>query len=132
MCIFCKIVNNEIPSYKIYEDENFLAFLDISQSTLGHTLVVPKKHFENMLEADKEVNSKMLDFINVVTSKLKNNLQLEDFNIMTNIGPRAGQTVFHYHVHIIPRYEHDAFEINSKPNPLTPNELNELVNKITK
>src|SRR5690554_923358 len=107
MCVFCKIVNNEIPAYKLYEDEDFLAFFDISQATLGHTLVIPKKHFSDLLEADSETNSKILPVVKTVTNILKSKLNLEDFNVISNFGKRAGQTVFHYHIHIIPRYDHD-------------------------
>lgn len=132
MCVFCKIVNNEIPAYKIYEDADFLAFLDISQATLGHTLVIPKKHFSNILDSDDVTNQKILKVVQIVTNKLKDNLHLEDFNIISNLGKKAGQTVNHYHIHIIPRYDRDDFEINFKPNPLTKSEFEDLVKKITK
>ncbi|MFA5542705.1 MAG: HIT family protein [Bacilli bacterium] len=128
--MFCKIVNNEIPAYKLYEDEDFLAFFDISQATLGHTLVIPKKHFSDLLEADSETNSKILPVVKTVTNILKSKLNLEDFNVISNFGKRAGQTVFHYHIHIIPRYDHDDFEINFRPNPLTKAEFEDMMNKI--
>lgn len=132
MCVFCKIVNNEIPSYKIYEDESFMAFFDISQATLGHTLVIPKKHFSDMLNSDDETNKQILEVVVKVTNKLKAKLHLDDFNVMTNIGKRAGQTVSHFHIHIIPRYDQDDFEINFKPNPLTSTEFLDMVNRVNK
>lgn len=103
--IFCKIIDGEIPSYKIYEDNDVLAFLDISQVTKGHTLVVPKKHYDNFLATPHEVMHKVMDIaqrIGQVTIKL---LGAKGVNILTNCYEAAGQTVPHFHVHVIPRYE---------------------------
>ena len=107
MCIFCKIINNEIPSYKIYEDEYTLAFLDLSQATKGHTLIVPKKHFANIFETPCEELHHIMNSVKAVTEKLKKSLGVENVNILNNSGTLAGQTVHHLHFHVIPRYEND-------------------------
>ena len=112
-CIFCKIVQKEIPGKIIYEDDVCLAFLDLSQTTDGHTLVIPKKHYKNILE----VNDETLTHLIVVTKKLANkivkNLNANGVNILTNANEIAGQTVMHFHIHIIPRYnQDDKIEIN--------------------
>ena len=101
-CLFCKIINGEIPSYKIYEDEHTYAFLDISNDCLGHTLVVPKQHSDNILKIKSE------DLIHTMnTTKLLcehyNSLGFTGFNIQNNCGESAGQSVFHLHIHILPR-----------------------------
>ena len=112
-CIFCTIVQKDIPGKIIYEDEVCLAFLDLSQTTDGHTLVIPKKHYKNILE----VNDETLTHLIVVTKKLANkivkNLNANGVNILTNANEIAGQTVMHFHIHIIPRYnQDDKIEIN--------------------
>lgn len=115
-CIFCKIVNNEIPSYKIYEDELVIAFLDISQVTPGHTLVIPKKHATNFLELSPEEAGQLFERVNIITKLLADKLGVSDFNIINNGGTVAGQTVFHVHVHILPRYSSEdklILEFNS-------------------
>lgn len=112
MCIFCKIINGEIPSKKVYEDENTLAILDISQATRGHTLVLPKKHYTNLLEiSDNDYNNVML-VAKKLAKKITTNLNAEGINLLNNCGLTAGQTVMHYHVHIIPRYKEDDLGIN--------------------
>lgn len=112
MCLFCKIINNEIPSYKIYEDDDFLAFLDISQATVGHTLIIPKKHCANIFELDDNDAKKMFVVIKKVSLILKEKLQINDINIINNSGKLAGQVINHFHVHLVPRYEGDDFVVN--------------------
>lgn len=112
MCIFCKIVNGEIPSFKVYEDEFVIAFLDLSQTTKGHTLVVPKKHVENIFDLDDDTAKHVMSALVKVTNILKEKLNVESVNLVNNSGALAGQTVMHFHMHIIPRYEGDAFSIN--------------------
>lgn len=130
MCVFCKIINNEIPSYKVYEDENVIAILDISQATIGHTLVIPKAHFESMLDISEEVLSNVFMVVKKVTKQLEKTLNICDFNILNNVGSVAGQTVNHFHVHIIPRRENDSFNIDFPCNKLTRDEFIELLNRI--
>ena len=107
MCIFCKIINKEIPSYCIYEDDLVMAFLDISQVTKGHTLVVPKKHYKNFLECDKKTLSHLMDVAQSLANSLTEKLHAQGMNILTNVNEVAGQTVDHFHVHLIPRYSKD-------------------------
>ncbi|WP_100371932.1 HIT family protein [Bacillus sp. FJAT-45037] len=103
-CIFCKIVKGEIPAAKVYEDEHVLAFIDISQVTKGHTLVIPKVHQADIFELDEEVASHLFSVIPKIAKGIKATYQPEGLNIVNNNGEAAGQTVFHYHVHLIPRY----------------------------
>ena len=124
MCIFCKIVNNEIPSYKVYEDESFLAFLDISQATKGHTLVIPKEHYQNIFELPE--NSKIFNIVSKLAKAIKLATNADGINIINNNGTTAGQTVNHFHIHIIPRYENDNFKISFPENKLSQDEFNAL------
>lgn len=103
-CIFCKIVAGDIPSSKVYEDEEVLAFLDISQVTPGHTLVVPKKHARNLLDMDETATTQLFVRVSKVAKKVEVATQAKGMNIISNMEEVAGQTVFHTHVHIIPRY----------------------------
>ena len=115
--VFCKIIAGEIPCYKIYEDDDVLAFLDISQVTKGHALVVSKQHFDNFLSTPQEVMHKVMDVaqrIGQVDIKL---LGAKGVNILSNCYPAAGQSVMHFHVHVIPRYEQgEGIEITMKNN----------------
>lgn len=112
-CIFCKIINGEIPCYKVYEDEKVLAFLDISQASKGHTLIVPKTHFANMLECDEETVAYMYKIANKLGNQIVNSLGAKGMNILTNINEVAGQTVKHFHIHLLPRYnDEDGVKID--------------------
>lgn len=104
-CIFCKIAKNEIPSYKIYEDDYVMAFLDISQVSNGHTLVIPKKHFKDIFEIDEESMVKTFKVVNKLAKDIVEKLGANGVNIINNNKSVAGQTVFHFHVHIVPRYD---------------------------
>lgn len=112
MCVFCNIVSANIPSYKVYEDDDFLAFLDISQATYGHTLVIPKKHYDNLFELDNKVASNIMPIVKKIASAIKISTSCEGINILNNNGVAAGQSVNHYHIHIIPRYKDDDLKIN--------------------
>lgn len=112
-CVFCQLVNGEIPMFKLYEDEHVVAFLDISQTTKGHTLIIPKGHTQNLLEVEAEaIDVSLMKGIRIVCAKLQKTLQCQGFNIVSNINEIAGQVVFHTHIHIIPRYrgKQDGFE----------------------
>ena len=104
-CIFCQIVSGQIPSSKVYEDEEVLAFLDITQVTKGHTLVIPKKHYRNMLEMDAEAASSLFARIPKIAKQLQEKLGASGVNIINNNEEAAGQTVFHTHVHLLPRFD---------------------------
>ena len=106
-CIFCKIVAGEIPASKVYEDDHFLAFLDISQVTPGHTLVIPKKHARNLLEMTPEETADLFNVVSRVTKKVESATQPQGMNIISNMEEIAGQSVFHSHVHILPRYSQE-------------------------
>ncbi len=114
--IFEKIRDKEIPSYMIYEDDVSMAFLDISQATKGHTLVVSKTAYENMLETPDDVVSHLFVVAKKISTVLKMSLQPKGFNILSNVGTVAGQTIFHVHIHIIPRYEEDDISLAFHPN----------------
>lgn len=132
MCIFCKIINGEIPSFKIYETNDLVAFLDISQATKGHTLIVPKKHAENLLALDdetlKKVSSAQKEVANILSKKLGTN----NFNFINNCGSVAGQSVMHVHFHVIPRYIDDNFKMHITESEPNFEELSQLHEHITK
>ena len=106
-CIFCKIVAGEVPASKVYEDDHFLAFLDISQVTPGHTLVIPKKHARNLLEMTPDETADLFNVVSRVTKKVESATQPQGMNIISNMEEIAGQSVFHSHVHILPRYSQE-------------------------
>lgn len=116
-CIFCKIANHIIPSSIIYEDDDVIAFLDASQTTIGHTLVVPKKHYDNFLCTPKDVMNKVMNVAQRIGQILIKDFKAKGINILTNCYEAAGQSVMHFHVHVIPRYiAGDGFKIEMKEN----------------
>lgn len=130
MCVFCKIINKEIPSSTVYEDKNVLAILDLSQATYGHTLVMPKKHVETFLDLDKETLNNVFSVAQDLAIKIKNKLGASGVNILNNSYPVAGQSVMHMHVHIIPRYSNqDDFKVVNVDHSDTI-KLNEVLAKI--
>lgn len=110
-CIFCKIIQGDIPCYKVYEDESIIAFLDISQLTKGHTLVLPKKHVKNIYEMDEETAQKVFSKIPSLAKAIKQAFNPIGLNIVNN-NQRPHQSVDHFHIHLIPRYEDDAFQMS--------------------
>ncbi|EMO8690814.1 TPA: HIT family protein [Streptococcus pyogenes] len=111
-CIFCSIIQGNIPSSKVYEDEQVLAFLDISQTTKGHTLVIPKQHVRNLLEMTAETASHLFARIPKIARAIQSATGATAMNIINNNEALAGQTVFHAHVHLVPRYnEEDGISI---------------------
>ena len=108
MCVFCKIIEGEIPCYKIFEDEDILAFLDIADDAVGHTLVIPKKHFENILDIDNETLTKVMSGVKKISKHYVDNCGYTGVNIMNASGKDAQQSVFHLHFHIFPRCENDG------------------------
>lgn len=115
-CIFCKIINKQIPSSVVYEDNDVVAFLDISQATKGHTLVLPKKHYSNLLEIEDEVLAKITKVAKTIAISMQDSLGAQGFNLVNNCNEVAGQSVMHFHLHIIPRYDHEEFVIAPKEN----------------
>lgn len=111
-CIFCKIINGDIPSSKVYEDEHVYAFLDISQTTKGHTLIVPKVHTKDIYDTPEEVAKELFGRVPKIATAIKKTYQADGINILNNNEPAANQTVFHLHIHLIPRYEGDDKNFN--------------------
>lgn len=111
MCIFCQIINNEIPSYKVYEDESTLAFLDIAPVNSGHTLVVPKKHYENIEAIPADELGELMKKVKMIGGLLKNKLGVLGYNVNENNDVVAGQIVSHLHFHIVPRQVDDGLKL---------------------
>lgn len=107
-CIFCRIAAGQIPSATVYEDDDFRAIMDIAPAHKGHIIVLPKTHAENLLTCDPAVAAKALPVVQKIATALKKTLGCDGINILQNNGTAAGQTVFHLHIHIIPRYENDG------------------------
>lgn len=118
-CIFCKIANGDIPSATIYEDADFRAILDLGPASKGHALILPKEHYADLYELDDELAAKVLPVAKKIISKMKNIVECDGYNLVQNNGTAAGQTVFHFHLHLIPRYENDGVGINWTPGELT-------------
>lgn len=128
MCIFCSIINGDIPSSKVYEDDKVVAVLDISQTTYGHTLVIPKKHYNNILEMPKDEYLYLMEAAQKISKHLVNKLGASGLNILVNTNESAGQTVMHTHVHLIPRFDNkDTIKIEFNENKF---DLNEVLNKV--
>jgi len=109
-CIFCKIVAGEIPSKKVYEDDNFIGFLDINQAVDGKTLVIPKKHYKTLLDMPSSLGNEMLEAVKKVALKLIDEGKAEGFNVLMNNFEVAGQVVPHAHIHILPRKKDDGLK----------------------
>ncbi|CAM3942798.1 HIT family protein [Alkalicoccus chagannorensis] len=110
-CIFCSIIKGDIPSAKVYEDEHVYAFLDLSQVTKGHTLLIPKKHEQDIFHLEPETASRLFQAAPVVAKALDRAFVPAGLNVLNNNKEAAGQSVFHYHLHLIPRYDQsDGFQ----------------------
>ncbi|SDY46099.1 histidine triad (HIT) family protein [Evansella caseinilytica] len=132
-CIFCKIVQGQIPSAKVYEDEKVIAFLDLSQVTKGHTLVIPKRHEENVYELSEDSAKAVFTAVPKVAKALKAAFDPAGINMLNNNGKAAGQTVFHYHVHLLPRYgKGDGFGAvwHDHSSEYTKEDLNQIAKQI--
>ena len=113
-CIFCKIAAGEIPSATIYEDDDFRVILDIEPASKGHALILPKEHYANLYELPEELASKALIVAKKVVTKMTDIVGCDGYNVLQNNGEAAGQTVFHFHMHLIPRYKEDDVTITWK------------------
>ena len=114
-CIFCKLANGVFPTNSIYEDEDFNVILDAGPATKGHALILPKEHYANLFELPDETASKVMVLAKKMATHMKEKLNCDGFNLVQNNGPCAGQTVFHFHYHLIPRYEDDGQNILWEP-----------------
>ena len=128
-CIFCKIAGGEIPSSTVYEDEDFRVILDLGPASKGHALILPKQHFKDLCELDPAIAAKALPLAGKIGAAMKKALGCTGFNVVQNNGISAGQTVFHFHVHLIPRYEGDSVGITWEPGSLSDDERPEILNK---
>lgn len=122
-CIFCKIANGEIPSATVYEDDLFRVILDLGPASKGHALILPKNHFKDVCELDQETGSKVLALGAKIGTAMKKSLGCTGFNLVQNNGESAGQTVFHFHMHVIPRYENGPAMVSWTPGKAEPDEL---------
>lgn len=118
-CIFCKIAAGDIPSATIYEDNDFRVILDIEPASKGHALILPKEHYANLYELSDELAAKALIVAKKVITKMTDILGCDGYNVVQNNGEAAGQTVFHFHIHLIPRYKDDDVNIGWKQGSLT-------------
>jgi histidine triad (HIT) family protein len=125
-CIFCMIAKGKIPSATIYEDRNFRVMMDINPASKGHCLIIPKEHFDNIYDLDGETAGKLFQLATCVARALKKSLDCDGLNIVQNNGEIAGQTVFHFHLHLIPRYKGDKVRMSWVPHEADPAELEEL------
>ncbi|MCA9348980.1 HIT family protein [Candidatus Saccharibacteria bacterium] len=110
-CVFCKIVDGEIPSYKVYEDDSVYAFLDINPTTVGHTLIVPKFHTEDFTTVADAVWAKMLPVAKKLADRYQKVLGADGFNLWNNAGEAGEQVIFHFHLHLLPRYKDDGIRL---------------------
>ena len=131
-CVFCKIVNGDIPSNTIYENSEFKVIMDISPATKGHVLVLPKEHFKDIYDIDAETAGKLFQLAAAVARALKEVLHCDGLNIIQNNGEIAGQTVFHFHMHLIPRYEGDDVTVKWKEHSMDAEEMDQLRKDIRK
>ena len=129
-CIFCKIANGEIPSRTIYENDLFRVILDNGPATEGHALVLPKDHYANLFEIPADTAAEAMKTAQTVAAMLKDKLHADGLNIVQNNGEAAGQTVHHFHMHIIPRYKGDGQNILWNPGHPSDQELDDVLRRI--
>ena len=125
-CIFCKLANGDIPTATLYEDDDFRVILDAGPASKGHALILPKEHFKDLYELDDEVASKALVLAKKMITKLTDVLGCDGYNIVQNNGEIAGQTVMHFHLHLIPRYENDGVHLAWTPHESEEAQLEEI------
>ena len=126
-CIFCKLANGDIPPRSIYEDDDFNVILDMSPATKGHALILPKSHAKNLYELPDETAAKVMVLAKKLATEMTEKLGADGFNLVQNNNEIAGQTVFHFHLHLIPRYEGDNQKINWTPTTKTAEELDSVL-----
>lgn len=129
-CIFCKLANGDIPTSTLYEDEDFRVILDASPASKGHALIIPKEHYANLYELDDELAGKVMILAKKMITKLTDVLGCDGYNLVQNNGPAAGQTVFHFHLHMIPRYEGDNVGMGWNMGELTEEDKEDILSKI--
>ena len=130
-CIFCKIANGSIPSKTIYEDEKFRVILDLGPATKGHALILPKEHYADIYEIPEETIGDAMKLAKKMAGLMTDKLGCDGFNIVQNNGEAAGQTVKHFHIHLIPRYKDDGQHIFWEPGEVSQDELELIKRQIT-
>lgn len=131
-CIFCKIAKGEIPSATVYETSDFKVMLDVAPANKGHTLIIPKEHFDNIFQIDAETAGKLFSLGTVVARAIKAETGCEGMNVVQNNGEVAGQTVNHFHLHLIPRHSGDGVQVTWKQGETKPDEQEALAKAIKK
>lgn len=129
-CIFCKLANGEIPTATLYEDDDFRVILDAGPAAKGHALILPKEHYANLYELDDKVAAKVLPLAKKMITKLTDILGCDGYNLVQNNGEAAGQTVFHFHLHMIPRYKDDGVGLTWKMGELTEEDKNDILSRM--
>ena len=129
-CIFCKLANGDIPTATLYEDDDFRVILDAGPAAKGHALILPKEHYVNLYELDDELAAKVMVLAKKMITKLTDILGCDGYNIVQNNGEAAGQTVFHFHLHMIPRYKDDEVGLGWKMGTLSEEDKEEILSKI--
>lgn len=129
-CIFCKLANGDIPTATLYEDDDFRVILDAGPAAKGHALILPKEHYANLYELDDELAAKVMVLTKKMITKLTDILGCDGYNIVQNNGEAAGQTVFHFHLHMIPRYKDDEVGLGWKMGTLSEEDKEEILSKI--
>lgn len=129
-CIFCKIANGEIPSQTLYEDDIFRVILDLGPATKGHALILPKEHYANLYDLPEETAGEVMKLAKKMATEMTERLGCEGFNLVQNNGDLAGQTVFHFHMHLIPRYRADGQKIGWEPQEVSIEELQQVKEQI--
>lgn len=131
-CSFCKIARGKIPSATVYEDSHFRVILDVNPATKGHCLIIPKEHFDNIYDLDAETAGKLFSLATCIARAMRDALGCEGLNLVQNNGEIAGQTVFHFHLHLIPRYKDDGVQLVWTPHESEEAQLEELRTAIRK
>ncbi|NLL78484.1 MAG: HIT family protein [Clostridiales bacterium] len=129
-CIFCKIANGDIPAKTLYEDDEFRVILDLGPAARGHALILPKEHYANLYELPDEKAAAVMKLAKKMAVQMTEKLNCDGFNLVQNNGETAGQTVFHFHMHLIPRYKDDNQKIGWNPGEPTQEELEEIRKQI--
>lgn len=129
-CIFCKIANGEIPANALYEDDLVKVIFDLSPASEGHVLILPKSHYDDVYSLDDDTAAHIFKVAVKIANAMKKSLNIDGLNIVQNNGEAAGQTVFHFHMHIIPRYIDDTVNIKWVPGKISEDEIEKLKNKI--
>lgn len=129
-CVFCRVADGDIPSATLYENEEFRVILDVAPAGKGHALILPKQHYKDLYEIPDEVVQRAIVLAKKMITVMTEALECDGFNLIQNNGAAAGQTVFHFHIHLIPRYRDDGLKLNWVPGELTEDVKNDIISRI--